>query len=532
MGNIRVLDCTLRDGGYCNDWQFGFASIKKIIHSLVEANIDIVELGFLTNRTEYSPDRTKFTKLEQFREIIPADRRHKIFAAMINYGEYKADDIPEYDGSVIDGIRIAFHKKYFRQALEFCRLVKEKGYKVFIQAMVSLSYSDREFIELIEQVNDLQPYAFYIVDSFGTMKGGELTRLFYITDHNLDKNIYIGFHSHNNMQLAYSNAQRLLALKTDRSLILDCSVYGMGRGAGNLNTELFVDYLNENMNGNYSVQPLLAIIDEILNAFYSRNYWGYSLPNYISAVHNAHPNYAKYLDGKNTLTIESMNDIFDMMADDKKFEYDKAYIEALYQKYMAIGKAHEEHKSELGQILSGRDVLLIAPGKSSFDEREKIKEFSRTDNIITCSINFDYEYIDTRFIFISNLRRFRELEAGKKYKCIATSNIPSDEVYLRTKYEALTNAEEFVSDNGGLMAAKFFINCGVKNIYLAGFDGYSHDSDNNYALSDMSYIRANAVYDAMNMEMSAVLNGYSALASIKYLTAPRHVFIGERKTVL
>ena len=109
--------------------------------------------------------------------------------------------------------------------------------------MVSLSYTDEEFLDLIRRVNELEPYAFYIVDSFGMMKRKDLTRLFYLVEHNLNENIKIGFHSHNNMQLAYSNAQSLVDLHSDRELIIDASVYGMGRGAGNLNTELFVQYM-------------------------------------------------------------------------------------------------------------------------------------------------------------------------------------------------------------------------------------------------------------------------------------------------
>lgn len=119
------------------------------------------------------------------------------------------------------------------------------------------------------------------------------------------------------MQLAYSNAQSLVDLHSERSMIIDSSVYGMGRGAGNLNTELFVEYLNENADGKYDIKPLLVIIDEILNEFYQRNYWGYSLPNYLSASHNAHPNYAGYLDDKKTLTVEAMNQMFDMMDEEK-----------------------------------------------------------------------------------------------------------------------------------------------------------------------------------------------------------------------
>ena len=252
--------------------------------------------------------------------------------------------------------------------------------------MVSVSYSDEEFLDLIKRVNDIEPYAFYIVDSFGMMKRKDLTRFFYLVEHNLKESIFIGFHSHNNMQLAYSNAQSLVDMHTDRGMIIDSSVYGMGRGAGNLNTELFVEYLNENADGKYDIKPLLVIIDEILNEFYQRNYWGYSLPNYLSASHNAHPNYAGYLDDKKTLTVESMNQIFDMMDEEKKYTFDKTYIEEIYLKFMTTGSIQEEHKSELNNVFSGKKVLLIAPGKSSVDERQKICEFSRQDDVITVRV--------------------------------------------------------------------------------------------------------------------------------------------------
>lgn len=116
--------------------------------------------------------------------------------------------------------------------------------------------------------------------------------MFYMAEHNLSTGIWIGFHSHNNMQLAYANAQCLVDVQTSHNLLIDASVYGMGRGAGNLNTELFVEYLNEYSCGKYLVKPLLRLIDEILDGFYQKNAWGYSLPRYLSASHNVHPNYA------------------------------------------------------------------------------------------------------------------------------------------------------------------------------------------------------------------------------------------------
>ena len=149
------------------------------------------------------------------------------------------ETIPDWDGSSVDGIRVTFHKKDMLPALEQCRRLKEKGYKTFLQPMVALRYTDAEYLELIRLANEVGPYAFYLVDSFGTMKRKDMLRFFYMIEHNLREDIVIGFHSHNNLQLAYANAQTLVDLQTSRSLILDSSIMGMGRGAGNLNSELF-----------------------------------------------------------------------------------------------------------------------------------------------------------------------------------------------------------------------------------------------------------------------------------------------------
>lgn len=525
MGQIKVLDCTLRDGGYCNDCRFGFENQKKITHGLLEAGIDIIECGFLMEAVSFEKDVTRFNSLEQIGGIIPKDRGGKKFVALMDYGKYNEDLLPDYDGSSVDGLRIAFHKKNYIEALDVCKKVKEKGYNVFVQPMVSVSYSDEEFLDLLRRVNDLEPYAFYIVDSFGMMKRKDLTRFFYLVEHNLKDSVFIGFHSHNNMQLAYSNAQSLVDLHSDRSMIIDSSVYGMGRGAGNLNTELFVEYLNENAGGKYDIKPLLVIIDEILNEFYQRNDWGYSLPNYLSASHNAHPNYAEYLDDKKTLTVEAMNQIFDMMDEEKKYTYDKVYIEDLYLRFMTKGVVQDEHKSKLKNILSGKKVLMIAPGKSSVDEQQKICDFSAQDDVVTISVNFDYQGTKTDYIFVSNLRRFRELDTMKRDKCIITSNIPADGIFYQVRYRDLLNSTEMVKDNAGLMAVKFLIDFGVKEIYLAGFDGYAHDVRENYGDSEMAFITRNAVLDAMNSGMAKVLGEYGRCADIIFLTTPKYIQI-------
>lgn len=520
MKSVQVLDCTLRDGGYCNSWQFGKRNIKKILKCLIDSGIDIVECGFLTNKVIYNDDVSKFTDLSQLQAFLPENHEEKLFVVMVNYGEYDFSTIPECKNSPIDGIRLAFHKTNVNEALNACEIIAAKGYKLFIQPMVSLCYSDNEFLDLIKAANKIKPYAFYIVDSFGEMKRKDLTRLFYMVEHNLDESIQIGFHSHNNMQLAYSNAQRLVELQTSRNLIIDSSVYGMGRGAGNLNTELFTEYLNECLEHKYDIKPLLNIIDDVLVGFYQQKEWGYSLPNYISALHSAHPNYAFYLDDKKTLTVESMNEIFLRMNEEKKYEYDKKYIEELYTSYMATGRELENHKNELKNLLHNKKVLLIGPGKSSESEKDRIIEYSKDKNTVSISVNYDYPYFDTDFAFISNMRRFREYPVDKHNRCIITANIISDDVYLQTKYRELLNDVEAVRDNAGLMAIKFLMIYGVKNIVLAGFDGYSHNSNENYAEKTMSLITKTALLDSINNGMALVLQEYSRNVVIEFLTKP------------
>jgi len=512
----------LRDGGYCNQWRFGFDNSKKIIKNLTEANIDIIECGFITNRQQYDINITKFTNIEQIDNLIPDTNFNCKYVAMINHGEYDPSSLPNRSIHKLDGIRYAFHKKDVLNAIEQCYIIKEKGFDTYVQAMVSMNYSDEEFLQLIHKVNELEPEAFYIVDSFGMMKRKDLVRLFSMIEHNLKKNIKIGFHSHNNMQLSFSNAQTLVDMQSNRDLVIDSSIYGMGRGAGNLNTELFIEYLNENMGATYDLRPILSTMDEVIGNFYQINPWGYTLPNYLSAMHNTHPNYAGFLNDKNTLPIEKMNEIFEMMGDDKRSEFDKKYISELYNKYMETGKTQNIHSDEFKNIIRDKKIILIGPAKSSIDEKEKIIKFIKENDTISIAINHEYPPCETDFIFLSNNRRFKEMNKALKQKCIITSNIPADEVYLQIKYSDLLNDIEAVRDNAGLMAIKLLISFGASKIYLAGFDGYSHDVLENYAKEQMMYITKKATIDAINEGMGKTLSKLSKEIEIKFITEPKH----------
>ena len=517
---IQILDCTLRDGGYCNEWRFGASNIRRIIHGLADANVDIIECGFLNHRISYQNDVSKFSCMTQVMPFIKDIKEEKKYVLMANYGELDIDKLEMRGQNTVDGIRVAFHKKDLKEAMQLCQQIKDKGYDVFVQAMVSLSYSDAEFLELIQKANELVPYAFYIVDSFGVMKQNDLIRLFYLVEHNLDASIKVGYHSHNNLQLAYSNAQALVGIETTRELILDSSVMGMGRGAGNLNTELFLEYVNHAKGAHYDLKPILRLIDEIINKFYQENYWGYSLPNYLSAKHNIHPNYAKYLSDKNTLMVADMDMIFDRIEPNKCVNYDKNYIENLYITYMKKGEVNAERLCAFTQSLQGKKVVLIAPGKSSETEKEKILSFIEAPNVVAISVNFDYKG-KTDYIFVSNIRRFKALDCALHEKVVATSNIDVNDCFVKVDYAELINNADRVSDNAGLMLIRLLIKLGIKEVNLAGFDGYSYNSEQNYGETKMELTYRKEDLDALNAGMCSVFKEYSKQIKMSFITFTR-----------
>lgn len=519
MKKIMSLDCTLRDGGYCNQWNFRESNIKAIISGLISTGVEIIECGFLTNRVVYDKNISKYTDLLQLNKFISKDNSETKFVVMVNVGEYNATYLPMASETCIDGIRVAFHKSNITEAFKFCEIAKQKGYELFLQPMVTMLYSDEEFETLIEMANKLDPFAFYIVDSFGTMDETVLFHYYNIANKNINKNCAIGFHSHNNLQAAFSNCKALIKKAENRIVIIDSSIYGMGRGAGNLNAELFLNELNINYGGTYDIKPLLRIMDEVISRFYKEKPWGYSLPNYLSAIHMVHPNYAKYLTDKETLLFEDIDTIFRMMPKEKAVEFDATYAEEFYLHYMSRNRKNGERIQELKNQLLGKKILLIAPGASIRNEMCSINEFINNNDVAIISVNHHLESGREDYIFVSNIRRFKKLPETVMDKTIITTNIDSNTIYASVDYKSLINDKDGVQDNAGLMAIKFVIDVlGTTEIYLAGYDGYKADSRDNYESDDLTVFMNEDLIQRMNVGMSCMIQNYREKASIIFLT--------------
>ena len=342
----KLLDCTLRDGGYVNDWNFGAENIRSIIAMLTKANVDIVECGFLED-TSHSDSISIYNSMSKIKTFLPGERGRTEYVAMIEYGKYPLDKLEVFDGGAVTGIRVTFHKNDIENSLMFCAGIKEKGYKVYYQPVGIDAYKDREFLELVEKANMLTPYSFYIVDTSGLMVEKDLQKIYHMLESNLDASISIGFHSHNNLQLSFSNSQTFFNIYSNREKIIDSSVYGMGRGAGNLCTELMANYINNQKEIIYDVDCILEIYEYHIREIRKKFEWGYSIPLYLAALHKCHPNYAIFLAEKALQTNEVKNILMSILPE-RRCLFDYSYITALYLEHQnkQTGETNKDRPSQ------------------------------------------------------------------------------------------------------------------------------------------------------------------------------------------
>lgn len=524
MQNTKLLDCTLRDGGYVNNWEFGEGVISHIVEKVLLSGMEIVECGYLSQKNAGANDTARFNSIDDVRRAyMPIKSEKQQYAVMINFGEYPADCLPD---APIDSpiLRVAFHKKDIDKVFLYFEKLQAKGYKYFIQPMGALNYTDEEYVQLIHRTNALRAEAFYIVDSFGVMEMKDFRRLLFLADNNLDANILLGYHAHNNLQQAYSNAKYMVEQNLEHDLIIDASIFGMGRGAGNLNAELFAKYLNQNYGRSYNIEPLLEVFDEYLKPIFIHSFWGYSLPFYLSSIHNCHPNYATFFSEKNTLSIKSMHELLQMISEDDKTGFTKEKATEYYNKYQENYIDDSSSLKELSDILHNRNVLILAPGRTIASHEEEIKAYIKESNPIIVGINKSSDAYYYDFLFASNEKRLTETKPDNVGRFIKTSNlhkILNDTLLLN--YASYVCSNDTVSDDPTLMLLNVFISIGVHNVTIAGFDGFSTNPDENYFAKGLS-LGSNVLSKIKkNKAITMELKKMSDRINLNFITPSRYV---------
>ncbi len=287
---FKVLDCTIRDGGLVNNWDFSKELVRDTYQALSEAGVDYMEIGYKNSPKLLKADNVgpwRFLKEDIIREVIPEKTATKL-SALVDIGRVDENDILPRSESMLDLIRVACYIHQIDKALDMVQTFHDRGYETSLNIMAVSGVTQNALVEALQQINESPVDVVYVVDSFGSLYGKDIEYLVKTFKEHMP-NKQLGIHTHNNLQLAFSNS--LLAMQHGVTYI-DGSIFGMGRAAGNCPTELVVNYLKD---PKYDVRSIFGVIAQHFIPMRERVEWGYVIPYVITGMLNEHPRVAMAL---------------------------------------------------------------------------------------------------------------------------------------------------------------------------------------------------------------------------------------------
>ena len=509
---IALWDCTLRDGAYINGSRFGTSAIKGIIKKLQEARTDIIEVGWLKDAAH--EEGSTYYHLPQDAAPYMVDRQDGIeYVAMIDWDRYDVDNLPPCDGKSINAVRVVFPHGKHREGIAVAERVREKGYRIFLQAANTLAYSEADLKDLAQCINACRPVAISVVDTFGAMFEEDLARIVRTLDAALDPAIAMGFHSHNNQQLSFALTMHFVELlaESERSAIVDASLCGMGRGAGNATTELVASYLDRKQNGNYDMDAILDAIDTYMEPFREAYTWGYSTPYFVAGMYQCHVNNIAYLQRNHRTNARDMRNIIASLSQAERRKYDYDLLERRYLENQSRLVDDEAAVRALRQEFAGRTVLLVAPGRSVIDKRERVHAFIKKEQPVVIGVNAICDGYAYDYLFFVNSARcdYAKNAHGKTFaetKKILLSSIKTEgaegELILNFNRAIKRGWPHF--DNAVISALRLLNSIGAKKVAIAGFDGFRHAYNESYADPSLPTLNPDNRWDELNVEISAI----------------------------
>ena len=537
MNHAKLLDCTLRDGAYLIDKKFGDNTIHGIINGLVKTGVDLIEIGFLQD-DGFGEGKTVFKDSTDAEKFVPKNRNGALFTVLADYSRYSIENLDFFTGQSFDAVRACFFKKERFDVIDFCKEIKRKGYKLFVQPVDILGYTDIELIEFIEQINALEPYCFSIVDTFGSMYAEDLHRVFELINHNLIDSCKIGFHSHNNMQMSSALSQEFLRMTFgQRRVVVDATISGMGRGAGNTPTELLAQYMVSKLGYTYDIDSLLDIIDEYMDNIRSRCSWGYDTHYFIAGAYSAHVNNIYYLQKKNSIKYKDIRYILNKIGAIPRKRYHYDLLEETYLNYLKSDIDDSKTIQELNNTLKGKNIVIIAPGKTAKTMADTIIKYIRDNDAVVISVNFRHEKIKSDYLYFSNVKRYSYWSNDNETQNIPkilTSNItdnPKENEKVVSFVELIKCGWEHM-DNSVILLLRLLDKLNVNSIALSGLDGFDYQliNSSNYANSEMELSNIdNEESKLLNKEIEEMLKDFietkTGDETISFITPSRFDYI-------
>ncbi len=530
MSVIKLLDCTLRDGAYIVNAEFGEPAIKGIIRKLQDAGIDIIECGWLKDKEHVKG--TSFYHVPS--DVVPYITERKpnfMYVAMIDWDRYDLSNLPECDGNSIDAIRVVFPYNKFREGIKVGRQVLEKGYTLFFQAANTLAYSNEDLIELAKEVNASGAKSLSVVDTFGAMYEEDLDRIVNVLNAELDPGVALGFHSHNNQQLAFSNAIHFIKLldKTDRTVVVDSSLCGMGRGAGNATTELLANYLNRKYDAGYNMNAVMDAIDIYMKHFEEMYKWGYSTEYCIAGMYCCHVNNIAYLTKNHRTSAKDLRNIIESLSPEDRKKYDYDLLEEKYIENQNRKIDDTDAIETLKRAMEDKTIVLIAPGRSSLTKKEEVDAFisANRDNVIVIAVNALLDKYGTEYdyLFLTNNARYEyaketrssQYKAVKKILLSSVKNEGKEDEYIVEFERAIKRGWDHF-DNAVICCLRLLKQLEVKNVFISGFDGFKETYNESYADASLPTINPGKKWDELNEEIKDMFKDVKKSAQDMHIT--------------
>lgn len=531
---IQLLDCTLRDGAYIVNGEFGTPAIRGIIRRMQDANVELVECGWLKD-PRHKEGTTFYHLPSDLEPYLSGKNSHTTYVAMIDWDRYDLENLPYYDGNSVDAIRVVFPKDHFKEGIALADQIKEKGYQVYLQAANTLGYNEEELVALAREVNEAHPVALSVVDTFGAMYWDDLDRIVTVLDEYLSPEIRLGFHSHNNQQLSFALTMQFIEklTKLGRNVIVDSSLCGMGRGAGNATTELVANYLNRKYNGNYDLDIIMDAIDMYMGYFTEHYSWGYSIPYFISGMYCAHVNNIAYLQKNHRTNARAMRHVIGALSKEDRKKYDYDLLEQKYLEYQNKTVDDEKVLKSLKEEIGDREVLLLLPGKSLTEQEGVIRGYIESSRPYIIGINAVFGQYPYDVLFFSNTVRYdyaKEVYPTLFYanQRIVASNIKTEaeenEMVVNFNHLIKRGWEHF--DNSGMMCLRLLNKLHICRVAMAGFDGFEDAYSESYADISLPHINPGKKWEELNEEIRDMFQDFKKTTAdymtIRFITASKY----------
>ncbi len=497
LNKLQILDCTIRDGGHLNDWQFDKRIVKELYRNLSRTGVDFIEIGLRNIQKKdlgiwYSTPEELINEL--FKYISGAS-----IALMIDDGKFDLTRIPKAKDSLVKLYRIACHRDRVLESLEVCEAIKAQGYLTSVQLMGIVGYTAKDFEAIIEPLSKSSVDYVYFADSYGSLFPHDIKK--YI-DWLKPTGKKIGFHPHNNLQLAFANTLEAIRCGID---IVDGTVYGMGRGAGNLPLEVLIVYLEKTMKQKkYNVVPTMDLIDRFFLTLHKELKWGYNLPYMLSGATEVHPNYSKALMELYQYSADDMVKVLEIIKHLGVIGYNQELMDNIINSgFIAPATEKEEtrhNEIELAHLKEnfsvtyknrheGRDFLILANGNTLQEYKKDIGEFIRKFDPIVMGANFLGGLFKPHYHAFSNKKRFMTyVDSVDPESTLLLSTIFDDDFvrdYTKRDFERIVHLNR-ISSNFEIVDDVVTSNCrtistlliavaivmGAKRIFIAGMDGY------------------------------------------------------------